>query len=358
MYLLVEKGIIKRAKPKGSILEIADNTRERKESTEATKDSTEAIKDNIEGTKDSTETTTLLKTLVEQQKEVIRMLSTVITQTSKAVPTSIAVSTSAIAPQAIENLPSSSGLPQLHTPSSSHKLPVTSMPTLTDNFFLEDLAEGDKTDLTDDDLALLSSPSLIAYSDQSYSHYESDTLPSTSMQVPPAPSALPQLQPLQYPQSQLTPQFPPQVPAQISAQFPSQPAQLPPQPLAQLPVQQPSSPIHPCPPPPPFSTPPKLRPVDEVIRDHPGSDVSVLRELTTALAREAIFGREELSKCSLSGRKNTISLNKRKLEYIKSVVRSRIPNKSGVEFELIWKLCRSSLSKSCQTIRTNAKKKN
>ena len=98
MYLLVEKGIIKRAKPKGSILEIADNTRERKESTEATKDSTEAtkdsteaIKDNIEGTKDSTETTTLLKTLVEQQKEVIRMLSTVITQTSKAVPTSIAV---------------------------------------------------------------------------------------------------------------------------------------------------------------------------------------------------------------------------------------------------------------------------
>ena len=68
------------------------------------------------------------------------------------------------------------------------------MPTMSDNFFLEAIAEGDKTDLTDDDLALLSSPSLIAYSDQSYSHYESDTLPSTSMQVPPAPSALPQLQ--------------------------------------------------------------------------------------------------------------------------------------------------------------------
>ena len=60
MYLLVKQGT-KRVKPKGSISEIADNTREKKESTEATKDSTEAIKDNTESTNDSTETTTLLK---------------------------------------------------------------------------------------------------------------------------------------------------------------------------------------------------------------------------------------------------------------------------------------------------------
>ena len=60
---------------------------------------------------------------------------------------------------------------------------MTSLVSLTDNFFLEDLAEGDKTDITDDELALLSSPSLITYRDQSY--YESDTLPST-MQIPPS----------------------------------------------------------------------------------------------------------------------------------------------------------------------------
>ena len=53
------------------------------------------------------------------------MLSTVIMQTSKAAETSIAISTSAIAPQTIENLRSSSGLQQLHTPLSSHQLPVT-----------------------------------------------------------------------------------------------------------------------------------------------------------------------------------------------------------------------------------------
>ena len=87
---------------------------------------------------------------------------------------------SSVAPQAAENLPSSS---------HHHQLPVTSLPTLTDNFFLEDLAEGDKTDITDDDLALLSSPSLITCSDQSY--YESDTMPSM-MQIP--PSANPPLQ--------------------------------------------------------------------------------------------------------------------------------------------------------------------
>lgn len=66
-------------------------------------------------------------------------------------------------------------LATIGAPSSSHQLTVTSIPTLTDNFF-KDLDEGDKTDITDDDLALLSSPSLITYSDQSCSHYISDTV--------------------------------------------------------------------------------------------------------------------------------------------------------------------------------------
>ena len=33
-------------------------------------------------------------------------------------------------------------------------------------------------------------------------------------------------------------------------------------------------------PPPPFSTPPKLVPVEEVMKDYPGSDVATLRRLT------------------------------------------------------------------------------
>ena len=55
-------------------------------------------------------------------------------------------------------------------------------------------------------------------------------------------------------------------------------------------------------PPPPFSTPPKLVPVEEVMKNYPGSDVAMLRRLTTALALEATFGKEEMCRSSLSGR--------------------------------------------------------
>ena len=110
-------------------------------------------------------------------------------------------------------------------------------------------------------------------------------------------------------------------------------------------------------PPPPFSTPPKLHPVEFVMQNHTGSDIASLRILTTALAREAIFGREELAHKSLSGRRNTSVLEQDKLDYIKTLVRSRVPNKSAVEFEHIWTLCRGSLSKSCQALRTSAKRK-
>ena len=109
-------------------------------------------------------------------------------------------------------------------------------------------------------------------------------------------------------------------------------------------------------PPPPFSTPPKLKSVEQVMSDVPGSDVASLRLLTTALARNAIFGREHLAKSSLSGRKNTSCLDQEKLDYIKTLVHSRANTKSEVEFEFIWSQCRNSLSKSCQTLR-NAKRK-
>ena len=91
--------------------------------------------------------------------------------------------------------------------------------------------------------------------------------------------------------------------------------------------------------------------------DYPGTDVASLRRLTTALARDAIFGREALGRSSLSGKNNTGCLEKHKLDYIKAVVKSRVPNMLEVAFEGIWSKCRSSLSKSCQMMRTNAKKK-
>jgi len=80
----------------------------------------------------------MLGTLVDQQGQIMSMLATIITQTKK-VP---------------------EHHPRLHS-SSSHQQPLPAtenIPTLTDNFFLEDLAAGEKTDivLTDDDLALLS----------------------------------------------------------------------------------------------------------------------------------------------------------------------------------------------------------
>ena len=93
------------------------------------------------------------------------------------------------------------------------------------------------------------------------------------------------------------------------------------------------------------------------MNDYTGNDIATLRELTIALARDAVFGREELIKNSLSGRKNTGSLDRKKLDYIKTVLHTRWPNMSDVDFEQIWTSCRQSISKSCQTLRSNAKRK-
>jgi hypothetical protein len=106
----------------------------------------------------------------------------------------------------------------------------------------------------------------------------------------------------------------------------------------------------------PFSTPPKLKTVEQVMIENSGTDRASLRKLATALAREAIFGRDEMAKKSLSGRYTTEELDKAKISYIKTLVHSRVPKKSRVDFEDIWKQCRGSLSKSCQTLRNNKKK--
>jgi len=51
------------------------------------------------------------------------------------------------------------------------------------------------------------------------------------------------------------------------------------------------------------------------------------------LAKDAIFGKEEMMRCSLSDRKNTVTLDEKKLKYIKTIVQSRVPRMSETEFE-------------------------
>ena len=51
------------------------------------------------------------------------------------------------------------------------------------------------------------------------------------------------------------------------------------------------------------------------MNDHPGNDIATLRELAIALAHDVVFGQEKLIKNSLSGRKNTGSLDRKKLDY-------------------------------------------
>ena len=53
--------------------------------------------------------------------------------------------------------------------------------------------------------------------------------------------------------------------------------------------------------PPPFTTPPKLKTIQQVLAYNPGSSVANLRNLALCLARDAIFGRDEMVKFSLSG---------------------------------------------------------
>lgn len=108
--------------------------------------------------------------------------------------------------------------------------------------------------------------------------------------------------------------------------------------------------------PPPFPTPPKLQPIDEVLGDNPGTSLQCLRNLTVNLAKKSIFGKEAMSRCSLSGRNRTASLSEHKVNYIKALIRGRVPEMSQIEFQYTWEKCRESLSKSCQTLRGKYKK--
>ena len=96
------------------------------------------------------------------------------------------------------------------------------------------------------------------------------------------------------------------------------------------------------------------------MKECPGVDMAALRKLAGALARDAIFGKDELRASSLKGgrKSKTKSLcHKEKLDYIKTVIRSRVPKVSPLEFEAIWEKCRATISKMCQYLRDSAKNK-
>ena len=82
-------------------------------------------------------------------------------------------------------------------------------------------------------------------------------------------------------------------------------------------------------PPPPFRTPEKLQPIrfSESIKE--SRPVPTLRLLAVALAQDGIFRREVLAENSLSGCKGTGVLDQAKLEYIKTLVRTRVPRSKG-----------------------------
>ena len=58
------------------------------------------------------------------------------------------------------------------------------------------------------------------------------------------------------------------------------------------------------------------------MKDYPGSDVATLQKLSTALACEAMLGREEMYRSSMHGQNNTGSMHRKKLDHIKTIVNS------------------------------------
>ena len=299
--------------------------------------------------------------LADQQKQIVNLLNTLVAQSTN--------------PQM-----SAATHDQQSTPAAGHSATTCHQgSTSADNesSILEDLLE-----LTSDEEFTMSLSSLNPSSHQMTQ--PSPTQPTAPVSQAPLQQRAPLLDPL--PQLFAPVMQPPQPPTPVmQPPQPPTPVMQPPQPPT--PVMQPPQPPTPVMQPPqltitpstsatlqtlqpdtssearsaiqkpPFDTPPKLLPVERVMMDYPGTVVASLRRLTTALARDAIFGREALCRSSLSGKNNTGCLEKHKLDYIKAVVKSRVPNMPEVAFEGIWSKCRSSLSKSCQTLRTNAKKK-
>ena len=77
------------------------------------------------------------------------------------------------------------------------------------------------------------------------------------------------------------------------------------------------------------------------MRNYPGEDASTLRRLATALAHDSIFGKDALRSSSLrgGGKSKTGSIDKKKLEYITTALRTRVPDLLALEYEGVWDKC-------------------
>jgi len=310
--------------------------------------------------------------LVEQQGQIITLLSAItpvnITAKAPVCPTTV---TTALSIPTFSSAAAVSQIPPVPVPSP----PVVSKPVADEPTLL------DLLDTTDDDLDFLDSPSWLSSDNkepfqlpyhpplnQSASPVEMWTTPLAATNVPSL--QLSSNQPWQYPtpptvttSARQNVNHLPLHSAPTTTSFIQNNLRLPPLPSAP-PTAATSSRQNDnyVPPPLPFNTPPKLKPVDQVMREYPGESLSDLRKLAGALARDAIFGRDALRQSSLSGRNKKgqpsteTPLDVEKLDYIKTMVRSRIPNTSGIHFEAVWDKCRSTISKACQLLRDKDKK--
>ena len=218
--------------------------------------------------------------MVDQQQQIIDLLSQIVQNSSKITQ-----------PHASDVTASTSYSQMTVMPKIS--LPLQSTPATAPSSSLQE-------DTTDDDYDFINSPSWISLiSDKSTGDPESNSehnntdvlLPplydaSNYVSVPPQLSEMSQSASTYTTGHSIMPIMNPQ--AVVSTQHSHPISPLPQQTQLFTPTQTF------VPPPPPFNTPPKLHAVEEVMRDHQGTDVNSLRRLATAIAREAIFGKKEL----------------------------------------------------------------
>ena len=78
-----------------------------------------------------------------------------------------------------------------------------------------------------------------------------------------------------------------------------------------------------------------LRSPAKMVNKFPGKNISSLRELTVALARNVVLSDVVLARSSRSGRNDSDQLDP---QNIKSIIRGRV-GLMGDGFELVWKKC-------------------
>jgi len=104
----------------------------------------------------------------------------------------------------------------------------------------------------------------------------------------------------------------------------------------------------------------KLRPIDEVILQNQ----NYINELNAgtlcqALAREAIFGKDVLARCTITGNGGKTALPLREMNNLKTIIFNLFPkySNSPAQFESLWKKCTISIEQACGRHRREWEKK-